>query len=269
MDQATVALVIPEVKKWGEKEKLWGPLPETLTVTELLLPDVLLYRLAPKEEVLTKPRWRTTIYLVSAESVYFNAMENVSEEIKKFVLNHHRGYRKEVMMKHFRRWKRAKKRTSRRSGSRKSETGKRNSRGERRTSDESRSISEDPSESTLPFCNDPYTTVDYNNLVANLYLEEVEPLEAPSATSETPNTQKLLSHVSVPLDSITNERDGWNSVTYTHARSLLQKKIWNKLVGLLLNQIDRLQKMELKEKWKSMVYLDEYDGEDGTYDVSK
>ena len=34
---------------------------------------------------------------------------------------------------------------------------------------------------------------------------------------------------------------------------------------LLLNQIDRLQKMELKEKWKSMVYLDEYDGGDGTY----
>ena len=34
---------------------------------------------------------------------------------------------------------------------------------------------------------------------------------------------------------------------------------------LLLNQIDRLQKLELKEKSKSMVYLDEYDGKDGTY----
>ena len=34
---------------------------------------------------------------------------------------------------------------------------------------------------------------------------------------------------------------------------------------LLLNQIDRLQKLELKEKEKSMVYLDDYDGEDGAY----
>ena len=34
---------------------------------------------------------------------------------------------------------------------------------------------------------------------------------------------------------------------------------------LLLNQIDRLQKVELKKKKKSMVYLEEYDGEDGTY----
>ena len=30
-----------------------------------------------------------------------NPMENVSEEIKKFVLKHHRGYRKEGMMKRF------------------------------------------------------------------------------------------------------------------------------------------------------------------------
>ena len=57
MDQPTVALVIPEGKKWEEKEKLWGPLLETLTVTRLLLPDAPLYRLNPKEEVLRKPRW--------------------------------------------------------------------------------------------------------------------------------------------------------------------------------------------------------------------
>ena len=54
MDQATVALVIPR-KKWEEKEKLWGPLLEKLTVTKLLLPDVPLYRLNPKEEVLPNP----------------------------------------------------------------------------------------------------------------------------------------------------------------------------------------------------------------------
>ena len=34
---------------------------------------------------------------------------------------------------------------------------------------------------------------------------------------------------------------------------------------LLLNQIDRLQKLELNEKAKSMVYLDKYGGQDGTY----
>ena len=43
VDQFTVALVIPEGKKWEEKEKLWGPILETLMVTKLLLPDVPLY----------------------------------------------------------------------------------------------------------------------------------------------------------------------------------------------------------------------------------
>ena len=94
VDQATVALVIPEGKKLEEKEKLWGPILEKLTVTKLLLPDVPLYRLNPKEEVLPKPRWRTAMYLVSGKNVSSNPIENVSEEIKKFVLKHHRGYGK-------------------------------------------------------------------------------------------------------------------------------------------------------------------------------
>ena len=34
---------------------------------------------------------------------------------------------------------------------------------------------------------------------------------------------------------------------------------------LLLDQIDRLQKLELKEKWKLSMYLDRYHGADGTY----
>ena len=34
VDQATVALVIPERKKWEEKKKLWGPILEKLTVTK-------------------------------------------------------------------------------------------------------------------------------------------------------------------------------------------------------------------------------------------
>ena len=57
------------------------------------------------------------------------------------------------------------------------------------TSAESSSISEAPSESTIPFWNDTYTTMDYDNLVANLFLEEVEPLEAPLTPSKTPNTE--------------------------------------------------------------------------------
>ena len=99
MDQATVALAINEGNKWEEKEKLWWPLLERLTITKLLLPDVPLYRLNPKEEVLPKPRWRTAMYLVSGKNVSSNRKENVSKEIKKFVLKHHRGYGKEEMMK--------------------------------------------------------------------------------------------------------------------------------------------------------------------------
>ena len=74
VDQATVALVIPEGKKWEEKEKLWGPILETLTVTKLLLPDVLLYRLTPKGKVLPKLLWRTAMYLVSGKNVSSNPM---------------------------------------------------------------------------------------------------------------------------------------------------------------------------------------------------
>ena len=39
------------------------------------------------------------MYLVSGKNVSSNPMENVSEEIKKFLLKHHRGYGKEEMMK--------------------------------------------------------------------------------------------------------------------------------------------------------------------------
>ena len=55
MDQATVALVISEGKKWEEKEKLWGLLLERLTVTKLLLPDVPLYQPNPKEKFFQSP----------------------------------------------------------------------------------------------------------------------------------------------------------------------------------------------------------------------
>ena len=85
------------------------------------------------------------------------------------------------------------------------------------TSDESGSISEAPSESTIPFLNDSYTTIEYDDLVANLFLEEVEPLEAPSTPSETPNPEKLLSHVSVPLESMTSEGDE-RELRLLHAR---------------------------------------------------
>ena len=142
------------------------------------------------------------------------------------------------------------------------------------TSDESGSISETPSESTIPFSNDSYTTMDYDDLVANLFLEEVELLEAPSTPFETPNPEKLLSHVSVPLESMTSEGDECEP-RLLHARPSKNsfpssKEDLEETRLLLLNQIDRFQKLELKEKWKGMDYLDEYDGEDGTYfDVGK
>ena len=116
--------------------------------------------------------------------------------------------------------------------------------------------------------------MDYDDLVANLFLEEAERLEAPSTPSETRNPEKLLSHVSVPLESMTSEGDE-RELCLLHARRSKNsfpssKEDLEETRLLLLNQIDRLQKLELKEKWKSMVYLDEYDGEDGTYfDVGK
>ena len=277
MDQATVALVIPQGKKWEETEKLWGPLLEMLKVTELLLPDVPLYRRNPKEEVFPKPRWRTAMYLVSGKNLSSNPMENVSEKIKKFVLKHHRGYGKEKMMKSFPDVDESKK-------EHKFETPKfeveevvqespkdaRETREEsEKTFDESRSISEAPFESTIPFLNDSYTTMDYDDLVANLFLEEVEPLDALSTHSETPNPEKLLSHVSVPLESMTSEGDE-RELRLLHARPRKNsfpssKEDLEETRLLLLNQIDRLQKPELREKWKSMVYLEDYDREDGTY----
>ena len=99
IDQGTVALVIPEGKKWEEKEKLWGPLLKKVTVTKFLLPGVPLYRLNSKAEVLLKPRWRTAMYLVSGKNVSSSLIENISDERKKFVLKHHCGYRKEEITK--------------------------------------------------------------------------------------------------------------------------------------------------------------------------
>ena len=276
MDQATVALVIPEGNKWEEKEKLWGPLLEKLMVTKLLLPDIPLYRLNPKEEVLPKPCWRTAMYLVSGKNVSSNPMENVSEEIKKFVLKQHRGYGKEEMMKRFPNVDESKE--EHKFGTpkfqveevvRESPKDARQTQEEsEETSDESGSISEAPSESTVPFSNDSYTTMDYNDLVANLFLEEVEPLEAPSTPSETPNPKKLLSHVSLPLESMTSEGDK-PELCQLHTRPSKNSfpssnKDLEETRLLLLNQIDRLQKLEFKEKRKSMVYVDEYHGEDWT-----
>ena len=137
------------------------------------------------------------------------------------------------------------------------------------TSNDSGSISEAPSKSTIPFSNDSYTTMDWDDLVANLFLEEVEPLEAPPTPSETPNPDKLVSHVFVPLDSMTSEGDE-RELRLLHARPSKSsfpssKEDLEETRLLLPNQIDRLQKMELTETWKCILYLDEYSGEDGTY----
>ena len=155
------------------------------------------------------------MYLVSGKKVSSNPMENVSEEIKKLVLKHHRGYGKEERMKRFPDVDESKEEYKFKTPKFQVEQVVQESPIEARetqdeseeTSDESGSISEAPSESTIPFSNDSYTTLDYDNLVANLFLEEVEPLEAPSTPSETPNPEKLLSHVSVPLESMTSEGD--------------------------------------------------------------
>ena len=215
MDQATVALVLPEGKKCEEKEKRWGPLLIKLTVTNLLLPDIPLYRLNPKEEVLPKRRWRTAMYPVSGKNVSSNPMENVSEEITKFVLKHDRRYGKEEMMKKFKNVGESKEENKfeepkfqveeliQESPKEAKETQEES--GDK--SDERGSISEAPSESTIHFSNDSYTIVDYDELVANLFLENVEPLEAAWTPSEAHNAEKLLSHFSVPLDSMTSKGD--------------------------------------------------------------
>ena len=79
IDQTTVALVILDGRKWEAEEQLWAPLLGRLTMTGLLLPAVPLYGLDPKEELLTKPRWQTAMYLVSGKNVSSNPMENMSE----------------------------------------------------------------------------------------------------------------------------------------------------------------------------------------------
>ena len=111
--------------------------------------------------------------------------------------------------------------------------------------------------------------MDYDHLVTNLFLQEVEPLEAPSTPSETPNTEKLLSHDSVPLDSMTSEGDE-GELCLLHERPSKKsfpsaKKDLEEPRLLLPDQIDRLQKLELNEKRNGIFYLDEYDGEDGRY----
>ena len=243
MDQSTLPLVIPEGKKWEEKEKLWGPFLEKLTVTKLLLPDVPLYRLNPEEEVLPKPRWRTAIYLVSGKNVSSNPMENVSEEIKKFVLKHHRGYGKEEMMKNFPDVDKSKEEHKFETPKFQVEEVVQESRKEAResqeeseeTSDKSGSMSEAPSEPTIPFSNDSYTTMDYDDLVANLCLEEVEPLEAPSTLPKLLTPKNFFHTFQYHLNRRRVKETNENSVSYTHARvkirPLLQKKIWKKLVS--------------------------------------
>ena len=140
------------------------------------------------------------MYLVSGKNVSSNPMENVSEEIKKFVLKHHRGYGKEEMMKKFLDLDESKEEYKLETPKIQVEEVVQESPKEARetqeeseeTSDEGGSISEAPSESTIPFSNDSYTTMDYDDLVANLFLEEVEPLEAPSTPSETPNPKNFF-----------------------------------------------------------------------------
>ena len=97
--------------------------------------------------------------------------------------------------------------------------------------------------------------MDYYDLAANLFLEGVEPLEAPSTPSETPNPEKLLSHVSVPLEKMTSEGDECE-LRLLQARPSKNsfpssKEDLEETRPLLLNQIDGLQKLELKENGKA------------------
>ena len=97
------------------------------------------------------------MYLVS------NPMENVSEEVKKFVLKHHRGYGKEEMMKRFPDVDESKEEYKFETPKFQVEEVVQESPKEARetqeeseeTSDEGGSISEAPSESTIPFRTTP------------------------------------------------------------------------------------------------------------------
>ena len=246
-------------------------------MTKLLLPDFLFADLTQKKRFCQSPVGEPLCTQSLGKNVSSNPMENVSEEIKKFVLKHHLGYGKEERMKRFPDVDESKEEYKFETPKFQVEEVVQESPKEARetqeesgeTSDESRSIPEAPSESSITFSNDSYTPMDYNNLVANLFSEEVEPVEAPSTPSETPNPGKLLSHVSLQLESMTSESDK-RELRPLHARPSKNsfpssKEDLEETPLLLLNQTVRLQRLEPKVKWKNMVYLDEYDGEDGTY----
>ena len=103
------------------------------------------------------------MYLVSGRNVSSNLMKIVSEEIKKFVVKHHRGYRKKEMMKKFLDVDESKKEHKFETPRFQVEEVVQESPKEARetqeeseeTSDKSGSTSEAPSEPTIPFWKTP------------------------------------------------------------------------------------------------------------------
>ena len=209
LDQARVLLVVPEGNRWDKTEKKWRSLLQKMSVTKLLLPDVPLYRLDPQEAVMPKPSWRTAMYIVSGKNVSLTPSD-FDPDVLNCVLKHHKGWRKEEMLKKFPEAKESKEeelvipKFEVDEVEREVTKGEeQDTEGEEESQDEGEALSDVPSVSTVPYNNDSFTTMDYDDLVSNLFLEEVEPIDAPDYPSTTKDPSEiLLTHAMVPTDSI-------------------------------------------------------------------
>ena len=98
LEGARVILVVPEEGKW--MKKAWRELLTKLTITQVRLPDVPMYKVDYGVELLPAPKWRTNLCLVDG-SLNPVAQEDLNPEVVEKITKNNRGWGRKHMLQHF------------------------------------------------------------------------------------------------------------------------------------------------------------------------
>ena len=98
LEGARVILVVPEEGKW--MKKAWRELLTKLTITQVRLPDVPMYKVDYGVELLPAPKWRTNVCLVDG-SLNPVAREDLNPEVVEKITKNNRGWGRKHMLQHF------------------------------------------------------------------------------------------------------------------------------------------------------------------------
>ena len=268
LEGARVILVVPEEGK--RMKKAWRELLTKLTITQVRLPDVPMYKVDYGVELLPAPKWRTNLCLVDG-SLNPVAREDLNPEVVEKITKNNRGWGRKHMLQHFPDLKESqqdRKREDMKVTIKELPKGNRELPAEEKSElseevHDSDGLSEAPSISTItPVTEGSYpTSMEYEDMFNDVLLAcENEELLFRRTIEENLEPKSEWHGFQYGFET---KKPKTNLAKPTELRPM-SKQDREEVKALLWTRIDQIQKEELKDLWKSKVYLPDHD--DGAAD---